>query len=113
MNSRRDFIKKSAVVGAGISLAPNLSFGYASAKKENNYEGFGTDRDVYAHQHIFVKNQMMAYKINDNHPNAKDKTFLPCAKVIGAYNKRKKPFRPASAINDAPTSARRPSCQKS
>ncbi|TVZ10100.1 glutamate synthase domain-containing protein 2 [Cellulophaga sp. RHA_52] len=72
---------------------------YASAKSENNYEGFGTDRDVYAHQHIFVKNQMMAYKIDENHPNAKDKTFLPCAKVIGAYNKRKKPFRPASAIN--------------
>ena len=36
---------------------------YASAKKENNYEGFGTDRDIYAHQHIFVKNQMMAYQI--------------------------------------------------
>ncbi|MEL4308208.1 Gfo/Idh/MocA family protein [Joostella sp. CR20] len=34
MNSRRNFIKKSAVVGAGISLAPNLSFGYASAKNE-------------------------------------------------------------------------------
>lgn len=72
---------------------------YASAKKENNYEGFGTDRDIYAHQHIFVKNQMMAYKVGQDHPNAKDKTFLPCAKVIGAYNKRNKPYRPASAIN--------------
>ncbi len=72
---------------------------YASAKRENNYEGFGTDRDIYAHQHIFVKNQMMAFKVDQNHPNAKDKTFIPCAKVIGAYNKRKKPYRPASAIN--------------
>jgi len=72
---------------------------YASAKKENNYEGFGTDRDIYAHQHIFVKNQMMAYKVSKNHPNAIDKTFLPCAKVIGAFNKRKKPYRPASVIN--------------
>ena len=72
---------------------------YASAKKENNYEGFGTDRDIYAHQHIFIKNQMMAYKVSDNHPNAIDKTFLPCAKVIGAYNKRRKPYRPASIIN--------------
>ena len=72
---------------------------YASAKRENNYEGFGTDRDIYAHQHIFVKNQMMAYKVGHDHPNAKDKTFLPCAKVIGAYNKRNKPYRPASAIN--------------
>ncbi len=72
---------------------------YASAKKENNYEGFGTDRDIYAHQHMFVNNSMMPYKVEDNHPNAIDKTFLPCAKVMGAHNKRKKPFRPASVIN--------------
>lgn len=72
---------------------------YASAKKENNYEGFGTDRDIYAHQHIFVKNSMLAFKLNEEHPNQTDPYFLPCAKVIGAFNKRKKPFRPASVIN--------------
>lgn len=72
---------------------------YASAKRENNYEGFGTDRDIYDHHHIFIKNQMMAYKVEDNHPNTIDKTFLPCAKVIGGYNKRRKPYRPASIIN--------------
>lgn len=72
---------------------------YASAKHENNYEGFGTDRDIYAHQHIFINNAMMPYKIDKSHPNAVDKSFLPCAKVIGAYNKRKKPYRPASVIN--------------
>ena len=72
---------------------------YSSAKKENNYEGFGTDRDIYAHQHIFINNAMMPYKIDENHPNTIDKNFLPCAKVMGAYNKRKKPFRPASVIN--------------
>lgn len=72
---------------------------YASAKKENNYEGFGTDRDIYAHQHIFIKNQMMAYQADNNHPNSKDKTFVPCAKVMGAYNQRKRPYRPASVIN--------------
>ena len=72
---------------------------YASAKKENNYEGFGTDRDIYAHQHIFINNAMMPYKIEDNHPSAIDKTFVPCAKVMGEYNKRKRPYRPASIIN--------------
>ncbi len=72
---------------------------YASAKKENNYEGFGTDRDIYAHQHIFVKNQMMAFKASDDHPNALHKDFLPCAKVMGKYNQRRKPYRPASIIN--------------
>jgi glutamate synthase domain-containing protein 2 len=72
---------------------------YASAKKENNYEGFGTDRDIYAHQHIFIKNQMMGFKVPEGHPNAKDKAFVPCAKVMGKYNNRRKPYRPASAIN--------------
>lgn len=72
---------------------------YASAKKENNYEGFGTDRDIYAHQHIFVKNQMMGFQTPINHPNTIQKDFAPCAKVMGAYNKRKKPYRPASVIN--------------
>ncbi len=72
---------------------------YASAKHENNYEGFGTDRDIYAHQHIFINNAMMPYKIGKDHPNVKDHCFLPCAKVMGVYNKRKKPYRPASVIN--------------
>ena len=72
---------------------------YASSKNENNYEGFGTDRDIYAHQHIFIKNRMMAFKTSENHPNTLFKDFLPCAKVIGSYNQRKQPFRPASIIN--------------
>ncbi len=72
---------------------------YASAKKENNYEGFGTDRDIYAHQHIFINNAMMPYQIGPKHPNSIDKTFLPCAKVIGTYHNRKRPYRPASIIN--------------
>lgn len=72
---------------------------YASAKKENNYEGFGTDRDINAHQHIFIKNQMMAYSVPPGHPNALDTHFLPCAKVMGQHNKRKRPYRPASVVN--------------
>ncbi len=72
---------------------------YASAKKENNYEGFGTDRDIYAHQHIFINNAMMPFKLPAGHPNLLDKTFLPCAKIIGDYNKRRRPYRPASVIN--------------
>ncbi|MBC3758877.1 FMN-binding glutamate synthase family protein [Hyunsoonleella sp. SJ7] len=72
---------------------------YASSKNENNYEGFGTDRDIYAHHHIFVNNAMMPFKLPENHPNKADKTFLPCAKVMGEFHKRKKPYRPASVIN--------------
>lgn len=72
---------------------------YASSKKENNYEGFGTDRDIYAHQHVFINNAMIPFKVTGDHVNAKDPYFLPCAKVIGALHKRKRPYRPASIIN--------------
>ncbi|MEP1983335.1 MAG: FMN-binding glutamate synthase family protein, partial [Maribacter dokdonensis] len=72
---------------------------YASAKKENNYEGFGSDRDLYAHQHIFVKNRMMGFVVPEGHPNAIDPYFLPCAKVMGQHNNRRKPFRPSSIVN--------------
>ncbi|MEZ4779127.1 MAG: FMN-binding glutamate synthase family protein [Flavobacteriaceae bacterium] len=72
---------------------------YASAKKENNYEGFGTDRDIYAHHHIFINNAMMAFQLKEGHPNNTDHSFIPCAKVMGQYNQRRKPYRPASVIN--------------
>ncbi len=72
---------------------------YASAKKENNYEGFGSDRDLYAHQHIFVKNRMMGYEVPAGHPNAAEPNFIHCAKVMGQHNNRRKPFRPGSVVN--------------
>ncbi len=72
---------------------------YASAKKENNYEGFGTDRDIYAHHHIFINNAMMPYQVEKGHPNTVDHCFLPCAKIMGEFNNRKRPYRPASVIN--------------
>lgn len=72
---------------------------YASAKNENNYEGFGTDKDIYGPQYIYIKNAMFPYKVTKNHANDLDPYFLPCAKVMGGYNNRKKPFRPASIIN--------------
>jgi glutamate synthase domain-containing protein 2 len=72
---------------------------YASAKRENNYEGFGTDRDIYAHMHIFINNAMMPYKIGKEHPNSIEKGFLPCAKIMGSFNNRRRPYRPASVIN--------------
>ena len=72
---------------------------YASAKNANNYEGFGTDRDIWESNYIFINNAMMPYKVEDDHPNAKDPYFVPCAKVIGVYKKRRRPFRPSSIIN--------------
>ena len=71
---------------------------YASAKNENNYEGFGTDRDIYSANYVFINNAMLPYKLAMDHPNKKDPYFLPCAKVMGD-GRRKRPYRPASIIN--------------
>lgn len=72
---------------------------YASAKNENNYEGFGTDEDIYRTNYIFINNSMLAYKLEKDHPNYEEPGNIPCAKVMGEFNKRKRPFRPASVIN--------------
>jgi len=53
---------------------------YASAKNQNNYEGFGTDRDITQSHYIFLNNAMMPYKIDEDHPNVKDPYFLACAR---------------------------------
>lgn len=72
---------------------------YASAKNMNNYKGFGTDRDIYKPNYIFLNNAMIPFKVEKDNPNYKDPYFLPCAKVMGSYNKRRRPYRPASVIN--------------
>jgi len=70
---------------------------YASAKKENNYEGFGSDKDFNSPNYIIIKPAMFPFKVEQTHVNYKQKSFLPSAKVIGT--KRKKPFRPKSIVN--------------
>jgi len=75
------------------------SWVYASSKKENNYQGFGTDQDQYAPGFIFINSALFSYAIKPSHPNYKDPYFLPCAKVMGLHNKRRRPFRPYSILN--------------
>lgn len=72
---------------------------YASSKNENNYEGFGTDQNIYETNYIFINNAVIPYKVPEEHHYNKDPYFLACAKVMGSYNQRKRPFRPASVIN--------------
>ena len=72
---------------------------YASAKEQNNYQGFGTDKDLYFPGHIFVNPNMFPYRIEKGHVNHDDPHFLPCAKVMGQYHNRKRPYRPYSIIN--------------
>lgn len=73
------------------------SWVYASAKKQNNYQGFGTDQDIFQHSHIFINNAMLPYKLPQGHTNENKPDYLPCAKIMGAQ--RAKPFRPQSVIN--------------
>ncbi len=72
---------------------------YSSSKRQNNYEAFGTDKDIYAPGHVFINSALFPYKPAENHPNTKDPYFLPCAKVMGLYNQRKRPYRPYSLVN--------------
>ncbi len=69
---------------------------YASSKRENNYQGFGSDQDFKENNYIFIKNAMLPYA-TDHKEVPKD--FLPSAKVIGEAHGRKKPYRPRSIIN--------------
>ncbi|OEK04148.1 FMN-binding glutamate synthase family protein [Roseivirga misakiensis] len=72
---------------------------YASSKRQNNYQGFGTDQDQYAPGHIFIKPNMIPFALGENHINKTAVDKIPCAKVIGAFNNRKRPYRPKSIVN--------------
>ncbi len=72
---------------------------YASAKSENNYQGFGSDQDFYSTNYHFIKPDMYPYKMSEGHINISEPDFLPCAKVMGEANGRRRPFRPRSVLN--------------
>lgn len=72
---------------------------YASSKQENNYQGFGSDQDFYATNYHFLKPDLFPFKVSEDHISFKDPAFLPCAKVMGLANGRKRPFRPKSVLN--------------
>jgi glutamate synthase domain-containing protein 2 len=74
---------------------------YASAKKENNYFGFGTDNNLENNPgHIIVRHS--AFPIHTPHPGEPgfDGAFpVPCARVLGEARGRRLAFRPTSIIN--------------
>ncbi len=72
---------------------------YASSKKENNFQGFGTDQDMAAPGYILIKPAMLPFQLPKGHINLTEPSTIPCAKVIGQANRRKKPYRPFSILN--------------
>ncbi|MDG4821790.1 FMN-binding glutamate synthase family protein [Asanoa sp. WMMD1127] len=73
---------------------------YASAKKENNYFGFGTDNDLeYTAGYPIIKHRTFGRAVPRSTPEAGYEARLPCAKVLGGARDRPKAFRPESVVN--------------
>lgn len=75
------------------------SYIYASAKKQNNNNGFGSDADFKADGHFFIKHSAFPFVVDKNHLNKANPDFLPCAKTIGKYHNRKFKYHPNSIVN--------------
>ncbi|HMY21680.1 MAG TPA: FMN-binding glutamate synthase family protein, partial [Polyangium sp.] len=74
---------------------------YASAKKENNYFGFGTDNDLeLSPNYLIIKHAAFPLpELHAGEPGYDANYRVPCAKVLGAKRKRKKAFRASSVVN--------------
>jgi len=74
---------------------------YASAKRQNNYFGFGTDNDLEIRpNYLIVKHSAFPLPTaHEGEPGYDPRHPLACAKVLGAARGRAKAFRPASVVN--------------
>jgi glutamate synthase domain-containing protein 2 len=73
---------------------------YASAKKDNNYFGFGTDNDLeYTAGYPVINHKTFGRAVPPTHVKAGEDVALPCAKVLGAARGRAQAFRPNSVVN--------------
>jgi glutamate synthase (ferredoxin) len=74
---------------------------YASAKRENNYFGFGSDNEMELQpSYLIIKHD--AFPLEIHHPGDPefDPQFrIPCAKVMGGARGRARAFRPTSIVN--------------
>lgn len=74
---------------------------YASAKKQNNYFGFGTDNDLELSPNYFIIKHS-CFPLRE--PQKEDADYdpnhnIPVGKVMGQWRGRKHAFRPESIIN--------------
>ena len=73
---------------------------YASAKKQNNYFGFGTDNDLeYTAGYPIINHRTFGRAVPPSTPEAGYEVALPSAKVLGGPRGRRHAFRPASVVN--------------
>lgn len=74
---------------------------YSSAKRVNNYFGFGTDNDLYLQDNYLVIKHS-AFPLLDpqpGQPGYDPQYTVPCAKVMGGWRGRRHAFRPNSVVN--------------
>ncbi|MGY1734526.1 MULTISPECIES: glutamate synthase-related protein [unclassified Geodermatophilus] len=73
---------------------------YASAKRENNYFGFGTDNDLeFTAGYPVINHRTFGRAVPPSHPHSAADVALPSAKVLGGPRGRARAFRPASVVN--------------
>src|SRR3954454_17147534 len=73
---------------------------YASAKRQNNYFGFGTDNDLeYTAGYPVINHRTFGRAVPPSHVEAGSGVPIPCAKVLGAVRGRTAAFRPSSVVN--------------
>ncbi|MDH5519285.1 MAG: FMN-binding glutamate synthase family protein [Acidimicrobiia bacterium] len=71
---------------------------YASAKRENQYFGFGTDSKMDAPQYPIIRHSAFPFEVPAG-VDLTDESYLPCAKVLGEWRNRPNAFRPQSVVN--------------
>ena len=74
---------------------------YASAKKQNNYFGFGTDHDLETSpNYLIIRHSAFPLASPQKGDDAYSETYaLPAAKILGGARERAKAFRPDSVVN--------------
>ncbi|MFF5217968.1 glutamate synthase-related protein [Micromonospora sp. NPDC000442] len=72
---------------------------YASAKRQNNYFGFGTDNDIeYTPGYPVIKHRTFGRAVPPSTPTTGHEVRLPSAKVLGGARRRTHAFRPESVV---------------
>ncbi len=72
---------------------------YSSAKKQNNYFGFGTDNDLEnAPNYLVIKQSTFPKNNQTDNTASSDLYALPCQKKIGGHRQRSYAFTPGSLV---------------
>jgi glutamate synthase (ferredoxin) len=75
------------------------SWVYASAKRQNNLSGFGTDNAIdLSPSYLVIRHSM--FPLSDVSAEEEKAGFpVPCAKLLGGWRDRRHAFRPGSVVN--------------